>query len=230
MARLPGVPDAGWVILSAVDRAVETRWDRALQTAAATTASTVEDRVAQVGRQVARELAATGAAAGGTAAVPGVGTLTAFGTATAELAWFGLRTADLVLAVAAVHGHTEAEVLDRRAWVLSVLAFGESAAAGFTAAAGEVAPVLGRNVTGAIPTEWIRAVNRSLGRTILTKWGTRRGGVALGRLLPFGIGAAIGGSANYLSVRAVTRQAHAFFRDLPPMLATSAPDPEPDPA
>jgi hypothetical protein len=230
MARLPGVPDAGWVILSAVDRAVETRWDRALRTAAATTAASVEGRVTEVGRNVARELAATGAAAGGTAAVPGVGTLTAVGTATAELAWFGLRTADLVLAVAAVHGHTEAEVLDRRAWVLSVLAFGESAAAGFTAAAGEIGPVVGRNVTGAIPTEWIRAANRSLGRTIITKWGARRGGVAIGRLVPFGIGAAIGGSANYLSARAVTRQAHAFFRDLPPMLATSVRDPDPDPA
>ncbi|HYX43496.1 MAG TPA: hypothetical protein VE760_00545, partial [Acidimicrobiales bacterium] len=58
-------------------------------------------------------------------------------------------------------------------------------------------------------------INRKLGRSVLTRFGTRRGAPALGRVLPFGIGAAVGGSANYLSVQAIGRHADSFFRSLP---------------
>ena len=52
----------------------------------------------------------------------------------------------------------------------------------------------------------------------MTKYGTKRGAVALGRALPFGIGAAIGGGANYAFARAIAGHADRFFRDLPPAL------------
>ncbi|MDP1792789.1 MAG: hypothetical protein Q8K63_01520, partial [Acidimicrobiales bacterium] len=62
--------------------------------------------------------------------------------------------------------------------------------------------------------EVLRRVNGKLGRTIVTKYGTRRGAVALGRVLPFGIGAAIGGAANYGLIRVIGRQADAFFAQI----------------
>jgi hypothetical protein len=38
--------------------------------------------------------------------------------------------------------------------------------------------------------------------TVLTKYGTKRGGVALGRMIPFGVGVAVGGGFNYLTMKA----------------------------
>jgi hypothetical protein len=106
------------------------------------------------------------------------------GTAAAELGWFTLRAGDLILAIAAVHGHTEPSVEERRAWVLSILAFGDSPAVTFTKLAGEAGNGLGAKATALIPTQVLRRMNRSLGRTIVTKYGTRRGAIAIGRALP----------------------------------------------
>ena len=208
---------AGEVVLQAVDTAVERRWDRAVLVATEV-AGPVEDRVRRIIRTYVREMSAVGAVAGAAAAVPGTGAITLVGTAAIELGWFATRTGDLILAVAAAHGHTSATVEERRAWVLSVLAFGDAAPAGFTRVAGELGKGLGRRATERIPAETLRAVNRALGRTIVTKYGTKRGAVALGRALPFGIGAAIGGGANYAFSRAIAYQADRFFRELPPGL------------
>lgn len=205
----------GEVVLAGVDRVVTQRWEGARRAAAATT-GTRQERVAQLKRSFSRELGAMGAAAGAAAAAPVVGTVASLGTAAAELSWFSLRASDLILAVAAVHGHTQPSVEERRAWVLSVLAFGDSAATTFTRLAGETGKGLGAKATARIPPEVLLKMNRSFGRTIVTKYGTRRGAIALGRVLPLGIGAVVGGSANYALARAIARQADAFFALLPP--------------
>ncbi len=197
------------------------RWDKARRAAEATT-GTRDERVAQLKRAFSRELATVGAAAGAVAAVPIVGTTASLGTAAAELGWFTLRAGDLILAIAAVHGHTEATVEERRAWVLCILAFGDSAAATFTKLAGEVGKGIGAKATARIPKEVLRRMNRSLGRTVITKYGTRRGALAIGRALPLGIGAAIGGTANYALVRVIGRQADSFFAHPPPSPVTAA--------
>ncbi|MBA2280180.1 MAG: EcsC family protein [Acidimicrobiia bacterium] len=218
MANLPEpARKAGEVVLHTVDRVVEKRWEHALAVASSATGP-VEDRVAEITRAFAREMAAVGAAVGATAAVPGAGAVTLVGTTALELGWFTARAGDLILSIAATHGHTSGSVEQRRAWILSVLAFGDTASAGFTRVAGEVGKGLGTRATARIPTETLRAINRALGRTIVTKYGTKRGAIALGRALPFGIGAVIGGSANYAFARAVARQADSFFRLLPPPL------------
>jgi hypothetical protein len=50
---------------------------------------------------------------------------------------------------------------------------------------------------------------------MLKRYGTRRGLIALGRALPVGIGAVIGGGANYRAIRKLARDADAFFARLP---------------
>lgn len=209
----------GEIVLAGVDRVVAFRWEAARRAAGATT-GTREQKVAQLNRAFARELGTVGAAAGATAAAPVVGTVAVIGTAAAELSWFTLRAADLILAIAAVHGQTEPSVEERRAWVLSILAFGNSAVATFTKLAGETGKGLGARATTGIPIEVLRRMNRSLGRTVVTKYGTRRGAIAIGRALPLGIGAAIGGTANYALVRAIGRHADSFFAHLPPAPVT----------
>ena len=215
LAVRAGVESLGSALLEAVDRAATTRWDAAVRRAAAAPGATAGERAAAVTRTFARELAVAGAASGGAAAVPGVGTATAMAATAADLWWFTLRIADLILTIAALHGHERASLEERRAWILSVLAFGEGSAAGFARMAGEVGQDLGGKAVGRIPAGALRAINRKLGRSVLTRFGTRRGVLTLGRVLPFGIGAAVGGSANYLSVQAIGRHADSFFRSLP---------------
>lgn len=105
--------------------------------------------------------------------------------------------------------------VDRRAWILSILVFGDSASKAFTRLAGEVGKGLGEKATKRIPLSVLRGINSSVGRTILTKYGTKRGVIALGTALPLGIGAVVGGSTNYAAVRLLARHANKFFANLP---------------
>lgn len=205
------------MIQNGVDHVVTTRWDDAQRRAAATT-GTREERVDQLIRTYSRELAAIGAVTGGAAAAPGIGTVASLSAAAVELGAFTVRAADLILSIAAVHGHTEPSVEERRAWVLSILAFGNSASKMFARLAGEAGRGLGAKATARIPAEVLRQVNRKIGRTIVTKYGTKRGAIALGRALPLGIGAAIGGAANFGLARAIGRQADSFFAQMPDLI------------
>jgi len=55
-----------------------------------------------------------------------------------------------------------------------------------------------RQLVRGIPMAKIDAVNKVLGRHFVTKYGTKQGILVLGKVLPFGIGAVIGGTANAL--------------------------------
>ena len=216
--------DLGPLLAGAIDKAVERRWARAIDTAAAAPCSTVDERVAALTDAFARELAATGAVAGGTAAVPGIGTATAVASNAGEIGWFALRVSDLILAIAAVHGHTTASVEQRRAWLLSILAFGGDASSEFASVAATITRSgLGAKATEVVSSEWLGTINRTIAKTLLKRWGARRSAIVLGRLLPFGIGAAIGGTTNFGAVRMIARNADDFFRRAPRELVIELP-------
>lgn len=199
-------------ILTQVDRAIHTRWEPAKKRAARIGGP---DEVHRVTRSFARELGAVGFATGAAAAVPGVGTATVVGTAAAEFGVFLTRATDLILTIGAMHGLTDSSVEERRWWVLTVLAYGNGAAQFSTKLASEAGKGLGLKATRAIPMEVLQQINRAAGRTLVTKYGTKRGVVTLGRAIPFGVGGVIGGSANYIWVRAIARQSDRFFRAIP---------------
>lgn len=62
-----------------------------------------------------------------------------------------------------------------------------------------------------LPGSVLRAINRRVGFTLLTKFGTKRGGIALGKLIPLGIGAVIGGGMNYHAVGQFGHHAIRFY-------------------
>lgn len=62
-----------------------------------------------------------------------------------------------------------------------------------------------------VPGKLFQKINKKIGTTILTKWGTKRGGIAIGRLLPFLIGPAVGASFNYLTMSGFKKVALDFF-------------------
>ena len=203
----------GELVLTGVDQAVTLRWDAALRDAERTVGTT-DERVGQLSRSYAQELGAAGALAGGVAAVPGVGTTAMVGTAVAEITWSTMRMGTLILATGAVHGFTEAEVEERRLWVLSILAYGGSAGATLSKLTGTAGAGRGPNWTAQLPGEALSRLNRRVGRTLVTKFGAQRGALLLGRVIPFGVGAVIGGTANYKLTRGVATKADDFFRTL----------------
>lgn len=52
-----------------------------------------------------------------------------------------------------------------------------------------------------VPGKLFQKINQKIGVTVLTKWGTKRGGIAIGRMIPFLIGPIVGGSFNYLTMK-----------------------------
>ncbi|MDH3293748.1 MAG: EcsC family protein, partial [Acidimicrobiia bacterium] len=247
----PALDAVGKVVLKAVDKAVESRWDEALEIAAKAEGDSVDERVRAILKRFKRELTAVGAATGAVAAAPAIGTAAAASALAADLGWFGMRATDLIMAIGAVNGRTESTAEERRAWVLAVLAFGEESAQQFASLVRDVnntvapatdtlsdkaAGILGGD---ALTLEALRRINANLASQVATKYGTRRSALAIGKLLPFGVGAVVGGTANYTFVRVVGKQAAAFFKDidtaLPPAVGDTALSPvdggpEPPPA
>lgn len=202
-------------MLASIDQVSSSRWDAAVARAAGLRGDVRPEKIKALTDSFARELAAFGATAGGAAATPAIGTTVTLLAATAELAWFTARAGDLILTVAALHGRSEPTVEERRAWLLAVLIYGGSAREGFTRAINEANTGLRPAAGARLPITTLRTVNRLLTPQLVKRYGARRGAIALGTALPLGIGAVIGGGANYVAVRALARHADEFFARLP---------------
>lgn len=207
----------GELILAGIDRSVATRWEPALDRARKLEGHEIDVQIKELRRVFRKELGVAGAASGGVGAVPGMlGPAVAAGLA--ETTWTTMRLADLILTIAAVHGHDQATIEERRMWVLAILAYGAGASDAFGKLAAKMGLGLGKRATAAIPTASLRAINRAIGTTIVTKNGTVRGVVVLGKALPMGIGAGLGMGLNAALVHQVCRHSDSFFRQLGPIV------------
>ncbi len=234
----------GKAILRGVDAAAEHRWEEAKARAERAKGDTVDEKVASLRQGFNRELVSLGAATGAAAAVPGFGTVGAASLLVGEAGWFSLRSTDLIMSLGAVYGHTNSTVEERRAWVLAVLAFGEEAAEEFatlmqgitpevTSRTGQAGAVMAGVLQGDVATvDALRRVNTTLAARVTARYGSRRGLAFLGRLVPFGIGAVVGGTANWALTRTMSGQAVRFFEGYhivipppPPTAADAAPAP-----
>ncbi|MGI9608401.1 MAG: EcsC family protein [Acidimicrobiales bacterium] len=236
----PLLDAAGKALIEGVDRAVANRWDRAIETALEAPGKTPKARAKAITSPIRKKMTALGAAAGATAAAPAVGTGVAMGALVAELGVVALRTTDLVMSIGAAYGHTDATPEERRAWVLAVLAFGDDAAQEFVTLARDMGMTDGRALdiandaivgggAGNMATiDALRRINTALVSQVLKKWGTRRGAATVGKLLPFGIGAAVGGSANWFMIREFGKQADRFFANYDREFVLSMAHPTPD--
>jgi hypothetical protein len=202
-------------MLDTIDEVSSNRWDAATRRASALPGGIRPEKIKALTDSLARELGATGAAAGAAAVAPAVGTAATMLATTAELGWFTARAGDLILTIAAAHGRPEPTVDERRAWVLAVLIYGSSARDGFTRVINEAAWGTAPVVNSRVPLVTLQAANLLMSRSLLRRYGSRRGIIAVGRALPIGVGAFIGGSANYIAIRTLARNADEFFTRLP---------------
>lgn len=147
--------------------------------------------VALLEREYLLVIQAAGAAVGAAAAAPAVGTGVALVLTTSDVATFFGASAAFSLAVASVHGIDVQDAARRRALVLATI-LGESGAKAVEDAA-EISSVhFARTLLTRMPTSTIAKVNTTLTKRLVRRQALKQGGLAFGRLAPFGIGAAIG--------------------------------------
>lgn len=198
-------------VIDAVHSAAESRWEPAQRRAAELFGVTHEQKLIAVRKHFQKELVGIGTATGAVGALPGAGTATAITMGLADIGWVTVRNADLIFTVAALHGHTEADVEERTAWVLAVLVFGDSAAASYEALARE----LGKKAASVATSATMKKMNKAMARKVFKSYGTKKGVLAVGKALPFGVGAVFGGATSYSGLKGLIKDADLFFRQIP---------------
>lgn len=173
-----------------------------------------DELVRRIEKQYVQLMTATGAGVGGVAVLPGVGTVVALGLTAGEGAAFAEACAFLTLAVAEIRGVDMADKERRRAITLGVLG-GEKGADIMAKALGKQGAQWSGVLSGVAPEFVVRAANTQFRRWIKRKVATRLGSVWAGRLIPFGIGAVIGGVGNRAIARSVVEAEREIFAQAP---------------
>ncbi|MCX2965009.1 hypothetical protein ACIGKQ_12900 [Gordonia sp. NPDC062954] len=152
----------------------------------------------------------SGGAVGATAAVPGVGTMTALGAMTGETAFFLEASALLALSIAEVHGIPVHDSERRKTLVLAV-ALGEEGVVALGRLVGTRGGALRRLGGASIPGGGLAKLNKTLVNKVAKKYAFKRAPLLFGKLLPAGIGAMIGGVGNRaLGKRVIANAREAF--------------------
>jgi hypothetical protein len=115
-----------------------------------------------------------------------------------------------VLARGEVQGITLQDVERRRTLVMAVM-LGDAGAKGISTVAERTGQHWARQLVRGIPMAKIHTVNKVLGRHFVTKYGTKQGIVVLGRVIPYGIGAVIGGTANAIFSQGIITASNRAF-------------------
>ncbi|AYF72684.1 hypothetical protein D7D52_00955 [Nocardia yunnanensis] len=180
----------------------------------------------------------SGTAVGATAAVPGVGTVASLAAMSAETAFFLEASAVFTLAVAAVHGIAPEDKERRRALVLAVV-LGESGMEIVQKSVGHSAKNWGGLLAGKVP--GISTMNDTLLKRFLMRFLAKRSALMVGKVIPAGIGAAIGGLGNRALGHGIIDNARQAFGapprtwprpliiDADPLTAVEAPTRNPQP-
>ena len=153
--------------------------------------ATPEQVIGMLEKEYLLAVSASGGAVGAAAAAPAVGTGVAMTLTASEVATFFAASAAFALGVADVHGIAIEDTARRRTLVLATV-LGEQGARTVGAEAGLDTKAWARTLLVNMPTTTIRRVNSALTRRMLRRQAAKHGAVAFGRLVPFGIGAAIG--------------------------------------
>ncbi|WP_246262837.1 hypothetical protein [Arthrobacter mobilis] len=164
---------------------------------------------------------AGGATVGAFAIVPGIGTLATLGLSAAATVGFLEATALYAQSVAELHGIPTAEPERAQAMVMAII-MGDEGGALIKEFAGQrgAAPGLnwGNLVGQSMPSGLVGSLVRSLRKRFLKRLLAKQGTALLGRAVPFGIGAVVGGAGNHAMGRRVIENTREAFGELPLVL------------
>ena len=165
-----------------------------------------------------------GAAVGATAVIPGIGTGVTLVLSGVETAGFLEATALFAQSVAEVHGIAIDNPERARALVMTLMLGNEGIDlvrqfAG-QASGGGIArnAYWGELITNTMPKALMGTVVDRLRHVFIKQFAVRGGAGIIGKAIPFGIGAAIGGAGNHILGRRVLQQSRLAFGAPPPVL------------
>jgi len=169
---------------------------------------------AQVVRILEREyllvVQAAGGAVGTVAAIPAVGTGVGIALTSSDIATFFASSAAFALAVADVHGIAVDDVARRRALLLATV-LGEKGARDVERATQGSGAAWGKVLLTSMPAGTLVKVNKALGNRFLRTQLAKQSGLAIGRLVPFGVGALVGVAGGRALGQGVIGQSRRAF-------------------
>ncbi|NUL44690.1 hypothetical protein F7P69_05700 [Cellulosimicrobium funkei] len=176
----------------------------------------------RLGKQYLNAVTGGGAAVGGTAVVPGVGTAAALGLSAAATIGFLETTALYAQSVAELMGVTTDDPQRAQTLVMAVMLGddGRKLLRDFTSqAGGSGSGPLGGAVAAITGASGISDVLfQRMKRMFMKRFIVRQGAGMLGRMVPFGVGAVIGGVGNRAMGKSVIKGAQNIFGPLPESL------------
>ena len=182
-------------------------------------------------RQYLTAVTSGGAAVGASAVIPGVGLVTSLGLSGAETVGFLEASALLAQSVTEVHGIAVEDPDRARALVMAMMlgAPGTQLVKQLAAQAGggqARTAFWGEMVTSSLPKSVVSGIGGKLRSTFVKRFVTRQGTSVLGRAIPFGIGAVVGGLGNHALGRKVVQASRSAFGP-PPVHFTVVLEPKP---
>jgi hypothetical protein len=182
-------------------------------------------------RQYLTAVTSGGAAVGASAVIPGVGMIASLGLSGAETVGFLEASALFAQSVTEVHGITVEDPERARALVMAMM-LGTPGTQLVQQLAGQARGGKGRTafwgelVTSSLPKQAVSGIGGKLRNTFIKRFLTRQGTSVLGRAIPFGIGAVVGGLGNHALGRKVVQSSRSAFGP-PPAHFTVVVDAEP---
>ena len=164
-----------------------------------------------------------GAAVGATAVIPGIGTGVTLALSGVETAGFLEATALFAQSIAEVHGIPVDNPERARALVMTLMLGREGSdlvrqfAGQATGSGAALNTYWGEVVTNTLPKAMVGPVVERLRSVFIRQFAVRGGAGIIGKAIPFGIGAAIGGIGNNVLGRRVLAQSRLAFGQ-PPMI------------
>lgn len=179
----------------------------------------------QISRKLERDylaaVASGGAAVGATAVVPGIGTVASLSLSAAATVGFLEASALYAQSIAELHG-VQLEDPERARTMVMAIMLGEEGSTLVTAFAGQASgrggnvmsqwgPMIGER----LPKGMVRTIGTRIRKRFMRKLLAKQGTALLGRAIPFGVGAVVGGAGNLMMGRSVIASAREAFGPLP---------------
>lgn len=168
-------------------------------------------------------VATGGASVGLFAIAPGIGTIATLGLSAVATVGFLEATALYAQSIAELHGISTAEPERAQTMVMGIIMGDEGSAlikefAGQATGKGGLGRSWGNIVGRSMPSGAVGSLLGSMQRHFLKKLLAKQGTVLLGRAVPFGIGAAVGGFGNHAMGRRIVAATRQAFGEAPLVL------------
>jgi hypothetical protein len=168
------------------------------------------------GKRIRNNYTSVGVATALPSSIPGIGTAAQIaieaGTITGDLALMLRWMGKLCMGISIIYGNNPEKSINQDLInILGIWCGVIDAAKNATTRVGTKVAVaqFNKRISG----KTLVKVNQRVGTTVVTKYGTKRGGIALGKLVPFGVGAVIAGGFNYFTFNGFMKSAIDYYKN-----------------